>query len=360
MPLGLLNCVVQYERAQKPMLAASHMRTKEATMRYHEYRLKTGITRTREFERKGLACFAVNCGLKCGHDCLYCSSGAVLRTHPAFRQLGENPFGHGYCIADPNTPERVARDAARIKKRGLIQLCTLTDAWAPEAKQHNIGRRCLEAILSQPGWSVRILTKNAAVMEDFDLIEQHRDRVLVGLSLTATPENSAVNKVLEPNASDIEDRMLAMVEAASRGLRIYGMLCPLLPNIADSPEQIDQLVNFVGDCGAEEVFVEPVNPRGPGLKHCQEALELWGYTREAEAVGEIRHRQGWSQYCLDLIRNVQGSVRRHFDIEKLRFLLYPTHLLPEHEVEIRKDDEGVVWLGKARQKARPEEPKARK
>jgi len=315
-------------------------------MRDHECRLKTGITRTPEFERKRLACFAVNCGLKCGHDCLYCSSGAVLRTHLAFRQLGENPFSHGYAIVDPTTPERVARDAARIRERGLIQLCTLTDAWAPEGQQHNIGRRCLDGILAQPGWSVRILTKNASVREDFDLIEQHRDRVLLGLSLTATPENSAVNKVLEPNASDIKERMLTMVEAAARGLRVYGMLCPLLPGVADAPEQIDQLVNFVADCRAEEVFVEPVNPRGPGLKQCQEALELWGYTREAEAIGGIRHRHGWSQYCLELIRNVQARVRRHFDIEKLRFLLYPAHLLPEHEAEIRKDDGGVVWLGK--------------
>ena len=186
--------------------------------RVRDHRLKTGITRTREFERKGIACFAANVGLKRGHDCLYCSSGAVLRTHPAFRELGENPFHHGYSIVDPSTPERVARDAARARERGLIQLCTLTDAWAPEAKQHNLGRRCLEAILSQPGWSVRILTKNAAVVDDFDLIEQQRDRVLVGLSLTATPENSAVNKVLEPNASDIEERMLAMVEAPWDGL----------------------------------------------------------------------------------------------------------------------------------------------
>ncbi len=181
---------------------------------------------------------------------------------------------------------------------------------------------------------------------DFDLIEQHRDRVLLGLSLTATPQNSAVNRVLEPSASDIKDRMLAMVEAAARGLRVYGMLCPLLPGVADAPQQIDQLVKFVAECRAEEVFVEPVNPRGPGLKHCQEALELWGYTREAEAIGGIRYRQGWSQYCLDLIRNVQASVRRHLGTEKLRFLLYPTHLLPEHEAEIHKDDEGVVWLGK--------------
>ena len=314
-------------------------------MRRHEWERKIGITRTPGFEEKGLATHAANTGLKCGHDCLYCSSGAVCRTHPAFRELGEDPFGHGYSIVDPATPERVARDAQRIKQRGLIQFCTLTDPYAPEAKKHELGRRCLEAILSQPGWSVRILTKNAAVIDDFDLLEQHRDRVLVGLSLTATPDKSEVNKVIEPNASDIQERMLAMVEARTRDLRVYGMLCPLLPGIADSPQQVDELVRLVAGCGAEEIFVEAVNPRGPGLRHCQEALELWGYDAEAQAIGRIRTRRHWSRYVLELIRNVQASVRRRFDIQKLRFLLYPSNLLPEHASAIRQDDAGVAWLG---------------
>jgi DNA repair photolyase len=315
-------------------------------MNVHRCRLSTGIQRTPEFERKRLACFAVNVGLKCGHDCLFFSTGAVLRRHKGFKAAGENPFGHGYAIVDPSTPERVARDAARMRERGLVQLCTLTDAWAPEAKRHDLGRRCLEAILSQPGWSVRILTKSAVVVDDFDPIEQHRDRVLVGLSLTATPEKADINKVLEPNASDIQERMLAMVEAAARGIRTYGMLCPLLPGVADSPEQMDGLVEFVAGCRAEEVFVEAVNPRGPGLRHCQEALELWGYSKEAAAVGGIRRREHWSRYVLDLVRNVQESVRRHSHIGKLRFLLYPSGLLPEHAAEIRKSDEGVIWLRK--------------
>ncbi|MBM4030179.1 MAG: DNA photolyase [Planctomycetes bacterium] len=320
---------------------------KENNMRCYEYRLKTGITRTLEFARKLLAWFAVNVGLRCGHNCLYCSTGAVLRTHPCFRALGESPFGHGYCIVDPSTPERVARDAARLRERGLIQLCTLTDAWAPEAKKLELGRRCLEAILAQPGWTVRILTKSAAVREDFGSLEKHRDRVLVGLSLTAMPEKSPINNILEPNASDIRDRMAAMTEAAARGLRVYGMLCPFLPGIADAPEDIDQLVTFVVGCRAQEIFVEAVNPRGPGLLHCQEALQARGNTSETAAIARIRRRQDWSQYCLDLVRNVQAGVRRHFDIGKLRFLLYPSGLLPGHEAAIHKDDAGVVWLGKS-------------
>ena len=42
-------------------------------MRTHTTILKAGINHTPEFEKKGLAWFAVNVGTECGHDCTCCS-----------------------------------------------------------------------------------------------------------------------------------------------------------------------------------------------------------------------------------------------------------------------------------------------
>jgi hypothetical protein len=103
-------------------------------MSIYKTKLKSGITRTKEFERKKLALFAVNIGTKCGHSCFYCSTGTLLRMHPSFKEAGQKPSDHGYAIVDPSTPERVSVDAHRIKNRGLVQLCTTVDAWAPEAQ----------------------------------------------------------------------------------------------------------------------------------------------------------------------------------------------------------------------------------
>jgi hypothetical protein len=98
---------------------------------------------------------------------------------------------------------------------------------------------------------------------------------------------------------------------------------------------------------AEEVFVEPVNPRGAGLRLCQEALESHGMAAEAASIARIRSRKNWSRYVVDLIANVQRAMRQHSDISKLRFLLYPSRLLPAHIETIKKDDAGVIWLGEA-------------
>lgn len=308
--------------------------------------LKTGITRTIDFEKKRLALFGVTCGIKCGNGCLYCYMSSLLRMHPAFAQIGKNPSASGYAIVDPDTPNRVAHDACRKRHRGMVQLCTFGDAWAQEAVQYDIGRRCLEAILSQPDWTVRILTKNAIVAKDFDVIERHSDRILFGMSITSTPDKANQTAIIEPNASSISERTSVMKKAHKCGVRTYAMLCPLLPGIADSPDQIEQLVKSAAEYGAQEIFAEPVNTRGPGLKVTQEALAKNGYKDEADAIKNIRNQKGWSQYTTQLISNVQRSVRKLSDISRLRFLLYPSRLTEKDAARIRRDDAGIVWLGK--------------
>jgi len=308
--------------------------------------LKTGISRTKEFEKKMLASHCINCGTRCGHGCLYCSTCVILRMHWSFKEVGESPFATGYAIVDPDTPDRVAQDARRIRSRGLVQISTTVDAWAPEAQQYDLGRRCLEAVLAEPGWTVRILTKNAAVAKDFDLIRRHRDRILVGLSITATPDRRDLVSVIEPYASPLTDRMEVMKEAHDQGLRTYAMFCPLLPGIASDARQIRELVRSAVDCGAEEIFVEPVNPRGPGLRRTQEALERAGYANEAAAIERIRRRREHSEYVVELVAAVQSAVREVYEITRLRFLLYSSGLTPEDAARIRRDDAGVVWLGR--------------
>jgi DNA repair photolyase len=318
----------------------------QAAMNAHTFELIAGIRRTREFEKKKLAQFSVNVGIKCGHDCLYCSTGALMRMHPSFKAACESPFGFGYSIVDRGIPERVARDARRMRSRGVVQICTIVDAWAPEAQAYDLGRRCLQAILSEPGWTVRILTKNAAVRRDFDLVEKFRDRVLVGLSLTGTVNKEAQLATIERNASRLPERMAVLQEAHRRGLRTYGMLCPLLPGISDDETSITELVQFCLACGTEEIFAEPVNARGPGLRLVQEALDAAGFATAAESVGNVRKRSGWSAYCTTLVNTVQQAMERASAMDKLRFLLYTSNLEDNDLLRIRQHDVGIQWLGK--------------
>ena len=321
-------------------------------MEIYPTQLKSGIKPTPEFAKKKLAEFAVNIGIRCSHCCTYCSVPASTRMHQAHKDAGVSAFEYkSVAIVDPHIDDAVRHDAKAMRRRGMVQLCTIVDAWAPEGVMYDLGRKCLEAILAEPGWTVRILTKNVAVMKDFDVVQRYRDRVLVGISITGTPNKSDVIQAIEPFASPIPERIAAMKEAHRLGLRTYAMFCPLLPGISDGPDQIDELIQTALEFGAEEVFIEAVNARGKALPNTVAALEGRGHAIEAEAADDVRTRAIWSGYVRRLIQNSQRSVRKYWDIDKLRFLLYPTGLKPEDLAAIRADDAGIIWLGNERTKA---------
>ncbi len=312
----------------------------------YESSIKVGIGKTPAFEEKGLAMYAVNTGTKCNNDCYYCYLAALpVAWHKSFKQHGLVPAEFGYAIIDPNKPEKVAKDARRIKGKGVVQLCTYTDAWSPAAREYSMGRKLLKAILENNSeLTIRILTKNHEVENDFDLIRKYQDRVQVGLSLTATTSKSKIMEAVEPNASSNRERMRVMRKAHKMGLRVYGMLCPLLPSIANSQKDIDELVKFCEEIGCEEIFSEALNRRGKSMECTQNALATNGYSTEAKAIGDIATKVNWSRYATELVAAVQSSMRKYSDINKLRFLQYPKGLLAEHVKHIKKDDVGVVWL----------------
>ena len=339
-----MSKVARETMSNKRQSSSKQMKGKHIMKKMYLWETCNGITKTPAFAKKGLATHAVNVGLKCDNNCTYCSTGAMLRTHEAFGKIGVSPFDLGYAIVDKHKAEKVAADARKLRGSGLIELCTITDAYSPSSRKYNLGRKCLKAILENSSYEVRILTKNTEVEQDFDLIREHKDRVRVGISITATTDKSDIMKVLEENASPIRERMRLLKKAHRMGFRTYMMLCPLLPGIADDPKQIDDYIKFAESIGAEEIFSEAVNARGRGLILTQEALEKHGYLNEAETVRAVRKTIGWSQYTYDLIRNLQSSVRKHSDISKLKFLLYPKNLQQEHLNHLKRNNDGIVWL----------------
>ncbi|MFQ5985611.1 MAG: hypothetical protein ACE5LL_08885, partial [Alphaproteobacteria bacterium] len=137
------------------------MLTKKGTfarrVEVHEWPLKVGITRTKEFEKKGLCTHAVNVGLRCGNLCLYCSTPATpVGCHEAFKALGLPRYGMNYSIIDPNTVGRLAQGRNGLKSTDVVQLCTTVDAWATEARRHRLGRRCLRHLLKNTSAQVRV------------------------------------------------------------------------------------------------------------------------------------------------------------------------------------------------------------
>jgi len=305
---------------------------------------KDGIRKSPEFVKKKLCNYAVNVGTICGHQCTYCSTRGTLYMQPAFTDIQQKPSHRGYAIIDPQTPERIRKGVPKLTSEDVVQLCTLDDAWSPEAREHNLGRKCLEFLLEETPAQVRVLTKSAEVAEDFDLLKKHRDRVIVGLSTGIPASREDVAEVLEPNASSVGERLAALKKAHRMGLRTYGMLCPCFPGVADSKAALDEMFEAVLACSVEDIWLEPVNYRPTGLKVTDFALQEAGLEAEARAVETIRRELPWSLYATSLIKLAISVAKSHGVLDKLHILLYPKKLSHEHVAELKKCGPGIIWL----------------
>ena len=306
-----------------------------------EFQRSVGVTKSEEFNKKQLATHAINGGLICGHGCAYCSTPSLLRTHSLFRNMGISSFQYfkqGNSIVDPWTAIRVGRQISKLCPEDMVMISTITDCWSPEAQKYNLGRKILEQILVNSKCKVRILTKNAAVQNDFDIIKQFGDRIRIGLSITSPVSKENIIKLLEPNASLISERMEALKKAHSLGIKTFGMICPVMPGIGNDPESYEQMLSSVLECDPESIWTEPLNPRGPGINHCIEILENNGHKSIAAQFDMIRTSTLQMFYVEDLINMTTAVAKKLNCVDKLKILVYA------NGDGYKVDDQAVVWL----------------
>jgi DNA repair photolyase len=302
------------------------------------------LARSPEFERKKLGTHTVEVGYKCDHACDYCSSNALYRTQQVFKRIGRTAFTPGFAVIDPAAADTLRGQVRVLKPGDEVILCSKTDAWSPLAQEMKLGRRCLQILLENSPAKVRIITKGAGVRDDFDLIEQHRDRVTLGLSITGLPEHDAMVRCFEPNASPPSDRISAMREAARRGLRAFAMLCPLLPGLFSTEQDMRKLLELARTWNIEDIWAEMVNPRGPGIQRCVANLQKARFDRQALAIHAMRSQVHRSQYGWWLTRTMQRLCREMGLIGRLHFLNYESSFTRQVQGFMRRDPEGVVWL----------------
>jgi DNA repair photolyase len=155
------------------------------------------------------------------------------------------------------------------------------------------------------------VTKNSAVANELDLLAEYRDRVLLGLSITAPLSKANIIEVLEPRTSSIQERLDALKAAHEAKVPVYGMLCPCLPGVADRQEDLEEMLDMIMPFEPETIWAELVNPRGPGLRLCQEAPVEAGFVAIANEVRSIRGQREHATYAARLIENwhtVAGSA----------------------------------------------------
>ena len=133
----------------------------------------------------------------CEHGCVYCFA------RPTHEFLG---FSSGLdfesrIVVKENAPELLRQELAKRSYRPEpIALSPNTDSYQPIERRLKLTRRCLE-VFAECRNPVGIVTKNALVTRDLDLLQELANYDAVNVFISVTSLDSELRRILEPRTS---------------------------------------------------------------------------------------------------------------------------------------------------------------
>lgn len=188
--------------------------------------------------------YSVNPYRGCAHGCAYCYA---RNTH---EYLGFNA-GLDFetkILVKQNAPELLREFLSRESwKPEPITFSGVTDCYQPAERQFRLTRGCLEVALEcrQP---VGIITKNALVVRDLDLLREMAIYRLVHVFLSVTSLDPELARTMEPRTSVPAARLRAIQTLAEVKVPVGVMTAPIIPGLNDS--EIPSILKAAKDAGA--------------------------------------------------------------------------------------------------------------
>ncbi|WNH08538.1 PA0069 family radical SAM protein [Thalassobellus suaedae] len=188
--------------------------------------------------------YSMNAYQGCEHGCIYC----YARNSHEFWGYSAGLDFERRIMVKKDAPKLLE---AQLKKKSWkahpIVMSGNTDCYQPAEKQFEITRQCLEVFLKYKH-PVAIITKNALILRDLDLLKAlvKDDLIAVNMSITSLSEH--IRRVLEPRTTTIKKRLETVKVLSENGIPVNVMLAPIIPSI--NSHEILPLAKAASDYGA--------------------------------------------------------------------------------------------------------------
>jgi DNA repair photolyase len=174
--------------------------------------------------------FSVNPYRGCVHGCAYC----YARPYHEYLGLNAGLDFETKILVKHRAPQQLREFLGKKSwQPEPIAFSGVTDCYQPTEREFRLTRGCLEVALEarQP---VMIVTKNALVVRDLDLIKELASLSLVNVGISLTTLDPALAQVMEPRTSTPAARLRTMSELAATGVPVKVMVAPVIPGLNES------------------------------------------------------------------------------------------------------------------------------
>jgi DNA repair photolyase len=165
----------------------------------------------------------------CEHGCIYCYA------RPTHEFLGMS------AGLDFETRIFVKEDAPALLRAALsapswepkvLAVSGVTDCYQPIERTLKLTRRCLE-VLAEFRNPVGVVTKNALVARDADVLADLASDRCANVALSVTTLDEGLRRALEPRTSTADRRLEAVARLNAAGVPAGVMVAPVIPGLND-------------------------------------------------------------------------------------------------------------------------------
>jgi len=274
----------------------------------------------------------------CEHGCAYC----YARPTHEYWGYGAGLDFERVILVKRNAPELLRATFMDRKWRPEpIMFSGNTDCYQPVERTERITRRMLEVLL-EFRHPVGMITKNALVLRDLNILSELAAMNLVSVAISFTTLNEDLRRVMEPRTSTGVNRLKAMEALTKAGVPVFAMIAPIIPalNVSEVPTLIEAAAN----AGALGVGYSVVRTNGA----VKPVFETWIRThfpdRAEKVLAQIRDAHGGQTNDSRFGRRMRGEGhfaenirqvfalmrRRHFADRELPELDCSRFQRPEH------------------------------
>lgn len=249
----------------------------------------------------------------CTHVCIYCDSRSrCYHMDHDFEDIE----------VKENAIELLEKALRSKRKKCMIGTGAMTDPYIPLELELGNVRKALELIYKY-GFGVTLQTKSDRILRDLDLLSRINKSTKCVVQMTLTTYDDDLCRKIEPNVCVTSERVRVLKILRDSGIPTVVWLCPILPFINDTKENIAGIMDYCTDVkvygvicfgmgltlreGNREYFYRQLDRCFPGLKD--------RYIYEYGSQYEVRSRNHES--LMNLFRDKCDKSGIKYNIEEI-------------------------------------------
>ena len=208
----------------------------------------------------------------CSHGCIYCDSRSkVYNMKHDFEDIE----------VKENSLRLLKKALQKKKEKVMIGTGSMSDPYIPLERDLNYTRESLKLILKY-GHGICCITKSDLILRDLDLLKEINEKAKAVVQMTLTTADEELCRIIEPNVCTTKERVKVLKTLNENNIPTIVWLCPILPYINDTEENINQILDYCIDAnvkgivcfgmgltlreGNREYFYKKLDEHFPGLK----------------------------------------------------------------------------------------------